>query len=222
MKRNGCSNVWIRACIAGLLITGSVAARADENDQTWLTATVKGGLNDNLSLKFSGQNRYRDDDHYYRHFDYGIEYKVTKSWSVTGTYRDQIVKSKTGQWRTTAGYMLDINNSLKQFGAELKSRLRFTYFDPRYDADSTMDFRPRFDLLPAKGVTAWDVKPYVADEMMYNFDESNFYRNRLSFGLRCAPIKPLTVDLSLMQEVTETDEKWAENWNPCLAATWSF
>ncbi len=222
MKRNGCSKGWTKACIAGLMIAGSAIVRADENDQTWLTATVKGSLNDNLSLKFSGQNRYRDDDHYYRHFDYSAEYKMTKSWSVAGIYRDQIVKSKSGQWRTTAGYMLDINNSMKQFGMELKSRMRFTYFDPHYAADSTTDFRPRFDLLPAKGFTAWSLKPYVADEMMYNFDESNFYRNRLSFGLKFNPASPLTIDLSLMHEVTETNEKWAENWNPCLAATYSF
>ena len=196
--------------------------RADENDQYWLTGTLKGGLTSNLTIKVSSQQRYRDDAHYYRHMDYGADYKFNKNWSVGGTFRDQMVKSKSGQWRPTGGYLFDPVNTVKGFGAELKSRLRLTYFDPHYAADSTTDFRPRFDLLPAKGFTAWEVKPYVADEIMYNFDENNLYRNRLSFGLKCSPVKPLSLDLSLMNEKTETAGQWAENWNTCLAATWSF
>jgi hypothetical protein len=62
----------------------------------------------------------------------------------------------------------------------------------------------------------------VADEIMYNFDDSNLYRNRLSFGLKCNPMKKLTLDLSLMNEKTETNGAWSENWNTCLAATWLF
>lgn len=222
MKQNIYSRVWKKACIAGLLIAGGAAARADENDQYWLTGTIKGGLTSNLTLKVSSQQRFKDEDHYYRHMDYAAEYALSKSWSVCGIFRDQVVKSKTGQWRTTSGYMFDAVNSTKGYGVELKSRMRFTYFHPNYGADATTDFRPRFDLLPAKGFTSWKLKPYIADEMMYNFDDSNFYRNRLSVGLKCNPMKPLTLDLSLMNEKTETNDAWSENWNTCLAATWSF
>ncbi len=233
MRRSGCSRVtrlreqaagkgWTKAFIAGLMIAGGATARADENDQYWLTGGIKGRLTSNLTLKVSSQQRYRDEDHYYKHMDYGVDYKFNKNWSVCGTFRDQSVKSSKGEWRSTNGYMLDAINTVKGFGAELKSRLRFCYFDPNYTADATTDFRPRFDLMPAKGFTAWKVKPYVADELMYNFDDSNLYRNRLSFGVKSNPIAALSLDLSIMNEKTEKDEQWAENWNTCLAATWSF
>jgi hypothetical protein len=223
MRRNGCSKVWTKVCVAGLLIAGgAMAARADENDQYWLTGGIKGGLTSNLTLKVSSQQRYRDEDHYYKHMDYGVDYKLSKNWSVCGTFRDQSVKSSKGEWRTTSGYLFDVVNSTKGLGMELKSRMRFTYFDPHFCADCSTDFRPRFDLLPAKGFTLWKLKPYVADEIMYNFDDSNLYRNRLSFGLKCNPMKKLTLDLSLMNEKTETNGAWSENWNTCLAATWLF
>jgi hypothetical protein len=204
------------------MIAGGVAARADENDQYWLTGTVKAGITSNLTLKVASQQRYRDEDHYYRHMDYGVEYKLNKSWSAGATFRDQIVKGKSGQWQSCSGYLFDAVNSTKGCGMELKSRMRFTYFDPHHSADCSTDFRPRFDLLPARGFTAWDLKPYAAGEIMYNFDDSNLYRNRLSAGLRCNPVKALMLDLSLMHEETETNGKWAGNWNACLAATYSF
>jgi hypothetical protein len=204
------------------MIAGGVNARADENDQAWLTGTMKAGVTSNLTLKAASQQRYRNEDHYYRHTDIGLGYKLNKRWSVSATVRDQTVKSKTGVWNNCTGYLFDVVNSTKGFGLELKSRMRLTYFDPHYSADCSSDVRPRFDLLPAKGFTSWKLKPYVADEIMYNFDDGNLYRNRLSVGLKCSPVKALSLDLSLMNEKTESNEEWAENWNACLAATWSF
>jgi hypothetical protein len=222
MKRIVCSKQWKVACIAGLMIAGGATARADENDQVWLTATVKAGLTSNLTLKVASQQRWRDADHTYRHMDYGADYKINSSWSVAATFRDQMVKNKKGVWQSCSGYLFDGVHSMKGYGIELKSRMRLTYFDPHYSADCTTEFRPRFDLMPAQGLTSWKLKPYVADEIMYNLEEGHLYRNRVSVGLKCSPLKALMIDLSLMNERTETNGEWAENWNPCLAATWSF
>jgi len=204
------------------MIAGGAAANADENDQVWLTATVKAGLTSNLTIKVASQQRWRDENHYYRHMDYGANYKLNSSWSVAATFRDQAVKNKKGVWQTCSGYLFDVVNSTKAYGMELKSRMRLTYFDPHYSADCSTDFCPRFDLMPAKGFTSWKLKPYVADEVMYRMDDSNWYRNRLSFGVKCSPVKALSLDLSLMNERTETNDAWAENWNTGLVATWSF
>lgn len=222
MKRSGFFREWKRVCIAGLMIAGGAAGRADEKDQFWLAGMVKAGVTSNLTVKVATQQRFRDEDHYYRHVDYGAAYKLNRSWSLGATFRDQMVKNKKGEWLSCNGYLFDVVNSSRGFGLELKSRMRVTYFDPHYCADCSSDFRPRFDLLPAKGFTSWKVKPYIADEVMYNFDDSNVYRNRVWVGLKCNPVKALCLNLSLMNEKTETEGAWAENWNTCLAASWSF
>ena len=57
---------------------------------------------------------------------------------------------------------------------------------------------------------------------MYNLDEYLLYRNRLSFGLKCKPLKQLSLNLFVMQERTEKSHEWVENWNSGLSATLSF
>ncbi len=222
MKWNTVSNVWMKGCVAGLMIAGAASAGADENDQAWLTGGVKYTLTDQLSLKAAEQARFRDESQYYRHTDLGVGYKMSRSWSAAGTFRLLDKKSSSGDWKRSNGYLLDVIHTAGVLGAELKSRMRLAVFDPQYDADSTSDLRPRFDLSPAKALTGWKLKPYVADELMVSLDERELYRNRLIAGLKCRPCSHLALDLFVMNEQTEKNEKWSENWNTGLAATLSF
>jgi hypothetical protein len=221
MNQNGMAGRIKKICAAGLLIAGS-AVFADENDQVWMTGTVKYKLNDPVSIKFARQVRWKNEDHYYSHTDLGIGYALNKGWSVGGAFRYIEKKNKRGAWQSCDGYLLDLVHKAKGRGLHVKSRLRLSYFDPNYNADCSTDFRPRFDLSPANGFTEWKLKPYVADEVMFDVEEKNLYRNRLIVGLKAQPFKSLSLDIFVMQERTETGGDWAENWNSGLAATVSF
>jgi len=217
------SSNWKKfAGLAFLILACSLTGMADENDQYWLTGAVQGKLSDKITVKLSEQTRYKDEDHFYKHTDLGFVYKIGKGWSAGAIYRYQDKKNAKGVWQTTDGYLFNLGYIAKGLGAELKSRLRFTYFDANYKDDSSTDVRPRFDLSPAKGFTTWSLKPYIADEIMYNFDDSNLYRNRVFFGLKSKPCKKLSLDLFVMQERTETNDEWAENGNSGLTAALSF
>jgi hypothetical protein len=195
---------------------------ADENDQVWLTGSVKWKATDSLLLKLAEQFRYKDEAHTYRHTDLGVGYALNKNWSVIGTYRYVEKKNTAGEWQGCDGILFDVENTVKGKGVELKSRIRLAYFDPNYNEDCSTDFRPKFTLSPAKGTTGWKMKPYVADEIMYGFDEDRLYRNRLSVGLKFKPVNLLSVDLFVMQECTEKTGGWIENWNSGLSATFTF
>lgn len=209
-------------CVAGLVIAGAVFVRADENDQYWLTGTVKYKMTDHVSFKIAEQTRYKDEDHTYRHTDLGLGYSLNESWTVGGAFRYVEKKNKSGAWQGCDGYLLDLVHKAKRYGVQLKSRMRLSYFDPNYNADCSTDFRPRFDLSPASGFTKWKLAPYLADEVMFDLEEKDLYRNRVIVGLKARPVKQLSLDLFLMQECTKKNNRWAENWNSGLAATLSF
>ena len=203
----------------------AAAVCADEKDQYWMTGGVSWKIDDDFSFKFSNQIRIRDEDFYYNHTDVGVGYNISKNWNVVPTYRHQRSKNGKGDWKTTNGYMLDINNSVNAFELELKSRMRLAYFHPREaNKDSSTEARPRFELLPAKGFTQFDIKPYIADEMMYNFDEHKFFRNRFSVGVKFKPVKELSMDVFVMNEQNRNDgvSRWEEQWNCGFAGTVSF
>lgn len=133
MKRNGYVRDWKKVCIAGLMIAGGAVLRADENDQTWLTGTVKWKATEHVSFKLGEQFRYRDENRYWRRTDLGIGYAFNKTWSIGATYRYVEKQNKSGDWQECDGYLLDINHTAKGFGAKLKSRMRVCYFDPKED-----------------------------------------------------------------------------------------
>lgn len=223
MKWNPISNVWNMGCIAGLVIAGVASGvRADGNDQVWLTGAVKYGLTEQVSIKVAEQIRFKDETFCYHHTDLGIGYEMNQNWTALAVIRTVEKKNTAGQWKRCDGTLLDLIHTAKRFGAELKSRMRLAYFDPRYDADCSADLRPRFDLGPAKGFTRWKLKPYVADEIMFNIDDRNLYRNRVIAGLKAKPHAYLSMNLFIMDEQTETNGRWVENWNVGMAATLAF
>lgn len=212
-----------KRCIAGLLIAGAAWGMADENDTVWMGGSVQWKATAHGSLKVAEQTRFKDETQYYKHTDLTAGYSFNTTWAIHATYRATEKKvGKRGNWEECDGYLLDVIHSTGKWGAVLKSRMRLAHFEPDYDADCSSDFRPRFDLLPAKGCTAWMLKPYVADEVMFRLEGGDLYRNRLSVGLKASPVSHLSVNVFVMQECTESGDKWSENWNTGLAATLSF
>lgn len=222
MKKNGTGERFKKIWLTGLFVAASAAGQADENDQIWMTGAVKDKVTERVFLKAAEQIRYKDEGRYYNHADLGIGYVLNKEWAFAGTFRYIEKKSKTGVWQSCDGYLLDLKHKAKGRGMHLKSRFRFSYFDPNYSADCSTDFRPRFDLSPASGFTQWKLKPYLAEELMFDLEEKNLYRNRLIVGLKATPARQLSLDLFVMQERTENNGSWSENWNSGLSATFSF
>jgi hypothetical protein len=63
-------------------------------------------------------------------------------------------------------------------------------------------------LILTQGWTAWNIRPYVAEELFLDFDQKEITRSRASGGLLVAPVKKLSLDLYVMREDTKSGGLW--------------
>ncbi len=210
---------FIVAALCGTALTAS-AWYSTENT-IWLDGSIKGNVADNLSLKLTEQLRFKDEGRLlnYRYTDIGTTYSFAPAWSITPAWRHiQTRKTASADWSDKNMWHINLNNKTRLAAMDLKSRLRFTY------TDDLSDFRPEFTLLPHKGFTGWKFKPFVTDELMYNFNEELFYRNRFSAGILCAPTKALSLKTFIMQELTKkaANGNWNESYNMGIYIGYAF
>ena len=204
--------LWMMA--VAFVWSGATAHAWDESEnQLWLQGSVETQVGAKLKLKLAEEFRYKDSgaDEFYHHTDFTLGYAMTNGWSVAGTYRYIDKERKNGEWLVDNMALLDLCKKTGVSGVELKGRLRATYTDKRSTDDDPWEVRTRFDIAPEKGWTSWKLKPYLADEVMYDLCDSRLYRNRAYVGLKVAPQQHVGANLYLMQDRLETaDGDWNE------------
>lgn len=219
MKRK---TTWLVGSIFCGMAATAMAWDSSEN-AIWLDGSLGGKLSDHVSIKLAEQLRYKDEGKFlaYRHTDIGATYAFNSSWSLTPAFRHIMGRKTFGaDWVERDMWHINLNHKTSLKSVAFKSRLRFAYTE----TDHLSDFRPEFTVLPSKGFSDWKIKPYLADEPMYNFNENRFYRNRASIGLLCAPMKGLCLKAFIMQELIEKTRNggWNEAFNIGLFVGYTF
>lgn len=222
MRTKRIVNLWKKGLIAGLVVIGAISGRADEQDQFWLTGAMKWTATKQLALTFAEQARFKDETYFYRHTDFGGCYAFNKAWAVAPKFRLCTKRNAAGDWRDLDGYLVDTVNRSSIKNVALTTRIRLAYVHPDDSSDDILDIRPKLVISPVKGYSEWNIKPYVADELMYNVEEDSLHRNRLSVGFKTKPASMLLMQLFVMQECLKKDDEWAERWNAGLDATLLF
>lgn len=190
-----------------------------------LDGSVKGSLTESTTLKLAENLRYTNEGqfHYYSHTELEFNWKFAENWELAPAFRYITVRTQETEWQSIPMWMFHLNNTAHLNRIDIKTRLRFTHavLD---DLDDLTDFRPKFTLQPGVGLTQWEIKPYLADELIYNFQDHRFYRNRISGGVKLRPVKPLALDLFIMQELTRigSQNDWTERYNFGLSAAIRF
>ncbi len=87
-----------------------------------------------------------------------------------------------------------------------------------------IDFRPKFTLLTNDAWTKAKLKPYVADEMMFDLNDGRLYKNRLSVGIGSTIYNKVAIGIFIMQEMTEDSitHDWSEAYNIGLNTHFKF
>ncbi len=189
----------------------------------WLEGTLKGNLTDALSVSLKEQVRYKEDDGYYflHYTDFGVGWKFSKAWNLTGNYRYVTTRKRNGDWTPKPMLHANLTNTLPLGFLHLKSRFRLAHVDVR-GADDQALLWPRITLGFSNG---WKgLSPYGAWEPIYDMGENLIYRNRLEGGILYAPCKNWSLKFFLMQQRTRTDSTsdWTESYNMGAGATLKF
>lgn len=192
-------------------------------NQTWIDFSITGKLTDKIAVSYAENLRYieKDFEYVYRHSDLKIGFKIDKYWTLSPAFR--YVTKYNGETETsTPCWYINIDNKSSYKNISLLSRLRIFYGDASA-SDDTIDARPKFVLSPKKGWTNYNIKPYVADELFFDLHSGNdFYRNRLSAGVKISPIPQGTLSAFLMHQYTETSGSWHEVYNMGIGAALKF
>lgn len=189
----------------------------------WLNAGIQTKITEKLSIKINQEVRIyeRGLDYYYRHTEASLKWQFLPDWSIAPAFR-YATDSATSTSISTSIWHLNVANKTSIAGIDLKTRARIFYTD-LHDTSNRIDFRPKLTATPSNGWTAWDLKPYLADEIMLNInDGGEFYRNRFSIGLTCKPLKRVSLSSFIMHDRYESSSIWRERYHYGLSAGLSF
>ncbi len=189
-----------------------------------LQGSMKGQLTDSVYVQLKEQLRYRESDGYffYRYTEFTTGWNVTSNWTATADYRYFTRRTPGMEWESWPMYHVNLYGRTRIPHLELKSMWRLTHVPYEGRKDLT-EFNPKFTLLPAEGVTDWQLRPFAAVEMMYDFEQTLFYLYRLEGGLACKPWEKLSVKCFVTQQRFRTEgSSWTETYFTGLAAGLSF
>jgi hypothetical protein len=210
------------AALCGIVFTAH-AWDSSEN-QVWLEGALKGQLSETLSYRLGEQVRYNEAgfNHYYRHTEPCIQWKFASGWTFAPAFRYSTATQK-GVTRSTTAWHLNLVNTTSFLGMDLQSRARMYYSDPHGSPEET-DFRPKLCFSPTQGWTLLKAKPFLADELMINLDQGRVYLNRLTLGIKCSPVKRVSLCAFIAQDRVENSTKtaWNERYNYGITACLSL
>ena len=198
--------------IALMIISAGYAFATDDGDfQYWNTENISWKLDENWKIGFEEEIRFGDnaDSLYYAHSDLGLTYSGLSDWLDLGLNYRQIFEKKSSEWKEEN--QPHINAVLKwQFqDFSLSNRARFAYKN-REDADNFWQFRNKLTIKSPWKVTDFEIQPYIADEIFYDFDVNTLNRNRFYAGFSLKLFKGLKGEIFYLWQTSEKDHKWSD------------
>ncbi|MBN3039853.1 MAG: DUF2490 domain-containing protein [Candidatus Omnitrophica bacterium] len=186
----------------------------DDGDfQYWSAASASVKINEKLKLSFEEESRFADDadQYYYQHYDLGLAWSGLAKWLELGaSYRHIYEKSKE-EWYQENRPHLNVTARANIFDFGLSNRIRFEYRNRHKDkAEDYWRLRNKFTVrLPLK-ITKFEIQPYVADEIYYDYNVEGINRNRVYAGFSFKIIKNLNGDIYYLWQSSEGAGKWED------------
>lgn len=174
--------------------------------QYWNTESIEVKFAKKWKLAVQEEFRFGDNSRllYYNHTDTGLAYGLNKYLSFSANYRQKFNR-KEDKW--TAIYMPHVDVSLKLDWRD------FTFKDRNWFEYSISEhkrvwvYRNKFSLeLPFKW-TPFEIRPYGADEIFFDFNKARLVRNRVYAGFKMRFLENLKGELYYMCQTTR-DKKW--------------
>lgn len=185
---------------------------ADKGDyQYWNTESISGKINDNLKITLEEEFRFGNNGNtlYYQHSDLGLSYSGIASWLDLGINYRHIFEEKVTNWKQERRPHLNAAVKWKVFDYVFGNRGRLEYRN-REGSEDFLRYRNKVSVkLPFK-LTKFEIQPFLADEIFYDFDVETLNRNRLYVGFSAKILKSLKLDIFYLWENSDKGDVWQD------------
>ena len=189
-------------------IAGTACALDDGDWQVWNRYTAEGMIADGVKLKVFEEFRVGNDvEQLYEELaDLGLSYQATK-WLNLGVNYRHICRRSGSDWNMEKRPHLNaaFSGKVGDFGFQDRSRMEIRV---RPGRDTAYRYRNLLTLKLPLALVARLVRPYVAGEIFYDFDNDELNRHRLYIGMqRTLPVH-LGMDLHYMRQSSKSGDDW--------------
>lgn len=179
-----------------------------EQPELWQAAKVSNRLNDTYTLSVESDFRSFNlgEQLKYYHGDIGISFPLIANFRLSVNFREVFEwKSETWKQEHRPHGTLSTKMKFRTLGISVRSR-----FEYRMKQDKNPVIRNR-NMIAAKfdkGFTLLKLVPYIADEIFYDFEESELNRNRFYVGFEIKSISFMKATVYYLQQNDLKENEW--------------
>lgn len=187
-----------------LTIVSPRASASDNDWQNWSSISVTTSMTETVTFIAKPEFRFDDDisRHYYTHMEFGVAWKVTSWLTLSPCYR-HVNQKKSDGWQVEYRPHLNATLGWKLWKLSFKNRSRLEY--RIRDSRDTFRYTNKFTL---QFPEYRSLRPYLAMEPFYDFDASEWNKNRIFAGLEFRVSSPVKAGLEYVLERTKQNGEW--------------
>jgi len=186
-------------------------ASDDGEFQYWNTESVSTKLNDDWKIRLEEELRLGDDggNLYYQHSDLGFTYSGLTDWLDLGFNYRQIFEKKSGEWKEEQRPHLNAVVKWKWLDYGFSNRVRFEYRE-REDSQDYWRYRNKFTIKFPLKFSKFEIQPYIADEIFYDFNCEELNRNRFYSGFGLKLLDNLKGEIFFLWQSSQSNDEWSD------------
>lgn len=196
-----------------IVLANHVYGGFDDGDfQYWATAKARFDINKDWHGTVAEEFRIGDDAEklYYRYTEMGIVYDGLADWLSLGfNYRQVSERKGNGDWIWENRPHLNLTFKGKLGELAISDRSRFEYRD-KYNAKDMWRYRNKFTVKFPWELTPLKLKPYVAEEIFVNLDQSGIIANRFYSGFSLKLAENLSGNIFYLWQAANSDHSWID------------
>jgi len=193
-----------------LFLISNVYAYDDGDFQVWHIENQEFKINKNSKLAFEEEFRFGNNarEFYYQHYDIGFAYLFTKFFEFGGGFR-QIYEKKSGKFKEENSPFIKATLKWLFFGLDFDDGNRFEYRNFDYSPD-LWRYRNKLTLKFPWKLTSFEIRPYLADEIFFDFEDATLSRNRFYSGFGFKMFKNVGGEIFYLLQTTKGSDVWTD------------
>ena len=198
--------------IAALFCACSFVFAFDDGDfQYWNTESMSFKIGKDWKANVETEFRFGDglSDFYYQYSDLGVVYSGITEWLDVGVNYRLVYEEDDGDWNFENRPHYNVTLTYSFSDITVSDRNRFEH-RIKEGWDQSWRYRNKLTVKLPLNVTAFEIQPYIADEIFVDFDDGEFDRNRLYGGITMKLLKNLKGDLFYLWQSSKSGSGWTD------------